>query len=110
MENRKTDQGHLVKSRGNYMKIYTHRLLALDVWSNSKDGYEVNNAISCDETVELNDSMSDSDLIKAIRKSLGHRQDSRGYYIEGELEFGLYIYRKKDSKPCYFTKIESEGA
>ena len=85
-------------------KTFTHRLLALDVWGNAKDGYEINDLVNCDERVELNDCMTDKAIIKAIRASLGHRADSRGYYLEGDLEYQLEVYKTKDSKPCYFTR------
>ena len=82
------------------------RHTAIDVWGNAHDGYDINMQVYCKETTEIDlDNDSDTDIIKKVRKTLGHRADARGYMVEAN-KYAIEIYRKHDRKPCYFLVPE----
>ena len=88
---------------------HKHDILALDVWGNAKDGWEINEARTTGITVDLTNDMTDAQIIKAVRKACGHRADARGYELDHtceSVEFsGVYINRKSDGKPAYHTRV-----
>lgn len=78
--------------------------IAIDVWGNARDGYEVNDEVATSFFVDIDlDEMNDAEIIKAVRSNLGHRADARGYTVKAD-EFGIKIYRKSDGKPAYFLR------
>ena len=91
----------------------THEVLAIDVWGNSVDGYEINDMCRTGILVDLDDNMSDDQVIKAVRKACGHRGDARRYVLD---TFGscsdtdMCITDKKSGKPCYYTRVVEDRA
>jgi hypothetical protein len=72
--------GNLLRPELNHYAVYN--LLAIDVWGNAKEGYEINDSYRTDYLIGLNDEMSDEFIIKAVRRMLGHRADTRGYTLD----------------------------
>ena len=86
-----------------------HEILAIDVWGNARDGYEINDEHGTGVIVEIPASASDSEALKLIRKALGHRADARGYHDPIGSEDGYCFHKNKNGEPAYFTRLVDEG-
>lgn len=85
------------------MKMY--EILAIDVWGNERDGFEINNMINTGVVFEVDDKDDDKKLLKRLRKALGHRADAKGYHDPFQDEYMLCFHRNKDGKPCYYARL-----
>lgn len=90
-------------------EFFKHEILAIDVWGNQKDGWEINDMKTTGTFVDLHDEMTDEEIIVAVRGALGHRKDARGYHIQSSGESvrygGVCIDRNKNGKPAYYTRV-----
>ena len=81
-----------------------HQILALDIWGNKRDGWEINDMVS-GEIIDIPDDISDKDALKMIRKALGHRADARGYTDHIGCEYGYCFDRNDTGRPAYYTRV-----
>lgn len=86
----------------------TWEILAIDVWGNAKDGYEINNQIRTDVKFTTPDDADDATCLKALRKALGHRASARGYSDPYGSDMQLFFCRNSDGKPAYVANLISE--
>ena len=90
-------------------------IINYDVWGNSQDGFEVNNAYSTGIFVDINKNDSDKTILKKL-KEVGFLKKTAKYIcfeIEGELDFSLYINHvtiKDGVYPlCELRRLENEN-
>jgi hypothetical protein len=69
-----------------------YEIINYDVWGNSHDGFEVNQAFHTGDYIELPENPSDY----LINRRLG----LRGVVWEGEMQFGLYGTVKRNGYPA----------
>lgn len=86
-----------------------HQILALDVWGNEVDGYEINDLKTTNIFVELDNGMTNDEIIIAVRAACEHDEDAALYSVDegSDVEHAIYIYTK-NGKPAYFTRASME--
>ena len=69
------------------------RLYDYDVWGNEKDGFNVNDVFKTSTTVELNEKMSDRQIVNALKKEWVIKKgvQFRSIDIDGDFEYALYF-------------------
>ena len=77
----------------------TYNILGLDVWGNTREGFDVNQTYRTGRTLTLSGTESD----RTINRRLG----LRGLKWEGDPEFMLYGENKRNGRPAiYLAAIE----
>jgi hypothetical protein len=76
-----------------------YEVISYDVWGNSRDGFEVNQAFHTGDYIELPDDASDY----LINRRLG----VRGVVWEGEIQFGLYGTHKNGKPACELRPVNN---
>jgi hypothetical protein len=78
-----------------------YELIIYDVWGNKTDGYEVNNAFTTGDHIEINDSDSDEDIIRGLKRMGLIKANCRfsSFEIDGENGYSLYVNYSPDSYP-----------
>ena len=74
----------------------TYKVLSIDAWGNSDDGYEWNNWFNVG-SIELNINLSESEIMQAMFDA-GYITDSNGDYVEDD-QYNLVICDKKTKEP-----------
>jgi hypothetical protein len=85
-----------------------YNILAIDVWGNKKDGFELNSAYTTNLVANISPTAKDVEVIKAIRKACGHRADARGYVCSVNDEYYIAIDCAKTGQPCYRAERSHE--
>jgi hypothetical protein len=78
-----------------------YEILAIDVWGNSRDGYEINAQYRTGVTFECPDDADDATALKLLRRALGHRGDARGYHDPYQDAGQMFFCRNRDGMPAY---------
>ncbi len=79
-----------------------YEVIGYEVWGNTRDGYEVNQAYRTGIIIEVDEKTSDY----AINRRLG----LRGVTWEGEPEYGLYGTVKRNGRPaCELRPVGGEA-
>jgi hypothetical protein len=83
----------------------TYRLYSYDVCGNDADGYEVNDVFKTSETYELDESLTDSELIQSLQAQgcIKSGIDMDLIEIEGDDET---VYLSYDGKPEFELRKE----
>lgn len=103
--------GLTVNAKGEPVKSESYKkfeILALDVWGNKKDGYEINDQHRTGVFFWTATGDEDEDVLKALRGALGHKKDARGYYDPIADENAYCFHRKTDGKPAYYAQHVDE--
>lgn len=79
-----------------------YELITYDIWGNEDEGYEVNDVFRTGDLIEVNETMTDNDIIRAmIEAGLCNTNALNKIEIEGELEYSLYARWKETCKPAF---------
>lgn len=78
-------------------------ILAIDVWGNARDGFEINGQIRTGVFFWSTPETTDADALKALRGALGHKKDARGYSDPYQSEGMFCFHRNADDKPAYYA-------
>jgi hypothetical protein len=70
-----------------------YQLYTYDVWGNEKDGYEVNNIFSTNAIYELDENMTDKEIVKALKDQglIKKGIHTSSIEIDGEMDYTLYF-------------------
>ena len=89
-----------------------YEVIKYDVWGNSTDGYEVNNAFRTNLFINIEGNDTDKDILKKL-KEIGFLKNTAKYQcfeIEGELEYSLYIDHISSKNGIYpFCELRALG-
>ena len=85
-----------------------YEILAIDVWGNKRDGYEINDQHATGVIVDIPADADDKTALKLIRKALGHRADARGYHDPYQDEQGHCFHRNATGEPAYYTRRKDD--
>ena len=81
-----------------------YEILALDVWGNSEDGYDINDQHVCAE-VEIPEGSTDDEALKLIRDTLGHTEPSPYTYVDLiQSEYDYCFDNEETGEPCYYAR------
>jgi len=86
-----------------------YQYISYDVWGNETDGYEVNQTFTTNQYVQLNEDMTDSEIIDSlISQDFARDTVNRDLiHIDGELGFSLYF--EYDGKPEFELRAVSDN-
>jgi len=89
---------------------HTLTVASLDVWGNEEDGFDINNAFYTDYTIEVDEYDSNHLIINKLISAEYLHDDVSGddYIIEGEAEYGLYVFYADTHEPA-FHLLHREG-
>ena len=84
-----------------------YEVIALDVWGNARDGYEVNQGLHTGNYVEV-DTLEHHAFFRSLKKQ-GILDSYKGMCIDNGIcsEDTIYVVRKRDMKPLFdLQKVE----
>lgn len=89
--------------------LMRHQILTIDIVGNEEGGFEVNELKTTNNYVDLNDQMTDRQIIAAVREVLGHDEGHDNYRLDegSNVEYGVRLY--SGNQPCYFTNAMGEN-
>jgi len=69
------------------------QMIDYDVWGNSSDGYDVNQAFYTNEFYELDENMPDSEIIKSLKLQGCIKKSCKNHLIDigGDFDYALYF-------------------
>ena len=79
---------------------HKYQIVFYELWGNDKDGYEVNDVFPTSETVILDETATDAEIVKILTEYVTGLDNVNisDIDIDGEPEYTLYI--RIDGKPC----------
>jgi hypothetical protein len=80
------------------------QILALDVWGNKKDGWEINDQIATSDYFWTDTDCTSEEALIALRRALGHKADARGYHDPYRDDEALCFHTNRDGKPAYYAR------
>jgi hypothetical protein len=88
------------------MEKKNYRLYTYDVWGNEKDGYEVNDCFKTSEVYEIDNDLSDKDLIKSLKTQglIKKGIHAKSITIDGEPDYTFYFEYK--GRPEFELRLE----
>lgn len=93
------------------MKNTKFRLIGYDVCGNQDDGFHVNNVFTTNTFVELNDGMTDDEIVShLISKKILTSEATGRVKIMGEFDFCLYFDDERYGEPLFeLVNIRTEA-
>ena len=89
------------------MKKYT--IATLDVWGNTKEGFEVNDVFKTSDCIELPENFTDNDVVKAL-KDVGYLNKScqqRWINIDGD-ECLMFVEQASTWEPLFYLYLKED--
>ena len=81
----------------------------LDVWGNTRDGFDVNDVYPSRGTVALYDDSTDAEIVQALKREhfIDQRIRFKSVTIDGEIGYVLSISEARTGKPVYELRAVS---
>jgi hypothetical protein len=88
----------------------TYNVISYDVWGNLKDGYEVNQAFCTSHYIDVDDTDSDTAIIRKLKviEYLNPKTRTK-FTLDSSTEECIYINRERDSFPICELRLVDEN-